>query len=111
AECTKEEAIESESTAAYIKTWQELDTHFSKYGHCDDGAIAAGYSESVSLLMETKWSEFLSYKMENNFLHFVINHIDETWDMDRVNKVTSLAEKNCNVDKKEICDEILELSY
>ena len=70
-ECTKQEAIESELTSAYIKTWQELESHFIKYAHCDDGAIAEGYSESVSTLMGTKWSEFLAYSMDEDFLNFV----------------------------------------
>jgi hypothetical protein len=77
AECTEQEAIESETTAAYIKSWQELKAHYHKYGHCDDGAIAEGYSESVSYLMETKWPEFLDYEMDKSFFSFVKGHVDE----------------------------------
>ena len=109
AECSKEEAIESESTAAYIKTWQELDSHFTKYGHCDDGAIAEGYSQSISFLMETNWTEFLNYRMKITFSDFVKKHIDETWEAKRLKKVAALAQMNCNQNKKTICDSILDL--
>ena len=106
-ECTKKEAIEAETTASTIKSWRELESHFSRYGHCDDGAIAEGYSESVSFLMENKWSEFLNYKMDKPFIIFVKKHVDETWEINRFNAVVKLASENCNESKKKICNAII----
>ncbi len=111
AECTKQEAIKAETTAAYVKSWEKLEEHYSKYRHCDDGAIAEGYSESVSFLMENQWPEFLSYKMGKPFFHFVQKHVDETWDINRYKKVALLASSNCNKSKKPICMDILDIKY
>jgi hypothetical protein len=109
--CTEQEAIESETTAAYIKSWQELKAHYHKYGHCDDGAIAEGYSESVSYLMETKWPEFLDYEMDKSFFSFVKGHVDETWETGRIKKVAESATSNCNETKRPICDAILDITH
>ncbi len=106
AECTRQEAIEAETTASSIKSWHELEAHFYKFGHCDDGAIGEGYSESVSYLMEDKWPEFLNYKMGESFFNFAKKHVDETWEINRYKKVAKLASTNCNKSKKSICDEI-----
>lgn len=111
AECTQQEAIEAEKTAVTIKSWQELESHFSKYGHCDDGAIAEGYSESISFLMENNWSYFLNYKMEKAFFDFVKKHVDETWEINRFRNVFVLASTNCNISKEPICKAILNVSY
>jgi len=111
AECTKQDAIKAETTAAYIQSWGKLEEHYSKYWHCDDGAIAEGYSESISFLMGNQWPEFLSYKMGNSFLYFVQRHIDETWDAHRLNKVAKLASSNCNKSKESICMPILNSNY
>ena len=83
AECTKQEAIAAETTSSTIRSWKELEANFHKYGHCDDGAIAEGYSETVSFLMESKWPDFLTYKMKKPFFDFVKKHVDETWEINR----------------------------
>ena len=108
-QCNQNEAIEAESTAAYIKSWNKLEEHYVSFGHCDDGAIAEGYSESVSYLMENNWPEFLSYKMELPFFNFVKKHIDETWGADRLKKVAQLASNHCNKAKEAICVRIQEI--
>ena len=107
AECTQQESFEAETNASSIKSWYELEANFYKFGHCDDGAIGEGYSESVSYLMENKWPEFLDYKMGESFFNFVKKHVDELWEINRFKKVAKLASTNCNKSKKTICDEIL----
>jgi regulation of enolase protein 1 (concanavalin A-like superfamily) len=43
--CTQEEAFAAEATVSDISTWKELYESYILYIHCDDGAIAAGYSD------------------------------------------------------------------
>jgi len=108
-ECTREEAIQAEATAAYIKTWSALEVHFNKYSHCDDGAISEGYSESVSFLLYSQWKEFLNYPMNDQFYWFIIKHNDETWEFNRTKAISKFAKENCNQSKKAICDAIISM--
>lgn len=53
--CSPKEAKAAEVVAASISSWKKLHYVFHKYGHCDDGAIGEGFSESISVLMTEQW--------------------------------------------------------
>lgn len=80
--CTKEGAQEAEGVVAVAKSWRQSHQQFERYAHCNDGAIAEGFSESVSLLLAEHWVNIgqlgAILKSDPAFRKFVIQHIDET---------------------------------
>lgn len=44
-------AMKAESEASTLETWQAVLALYKKYKHCDDGAIAEGYSSSIATLL------------------------------------------------------------
>jgi hypothetical protein len=108
--CTAQEAKEVEGIAAKIKSWGRLYHVFERYGHCDDGGIGEGFSESVSLLLAMQWEnvtelgEIVASKPQ--FLHFVIRHIDETVPTDRLGKIIENANTKCPSNMQIICGDV-----
>jgi len=109
--CSKSEAKEIELIADSLRSWQELYVAFKKYNSCDDGAIAEGFSESISLLMSEKWESIdqlhVYARKDSKFQKFVIKHLDETAPMERLKKIKMNAISNCGKNIKGICSDIL----
>lgn len=110
AECSKEEAMQAEATASQLKDWNEVYDSYRKYSHCDDGAIAEGYSESISQLLATKWDLLNSFekvaKKDKKFKDFVIKHIDQTMDEEARVKILDNATKHCPSKSNILCKRI-----
>jgi hypothetical protein len=49
--CSLDQEIAAESSAGTLRNWAEVYSSFERFGHCDDGAIADGYSESISKIL------------------------------------------------------------
>ncbi len=106
--CTQEEAMAAEEIAAYANSWETLENAFIKYEHCDDGSIAAGFSESVSNLLAYKWSELNYLKNKPQLYKFVLSHIDETWGM-QFEDVLKNVNRSCPNFAKSICQAVINL--
>ena len=110
AECTKEEAIQAETNASTLKNWEEVHAAFKKFAHCDDGAIAEGYSESVSQLLASHWDQLgrleKILKSDHNFEAFVIKHIDQTITKENAAKIVDNARSHCPKKSKALCKKI-----
>lgn len=108
--CTKEEAQAAEAVAATARSLGQLHRQFKRYSHCDDGAIAEGFSEAVTLLLAEQWQNVRrSYKVwrhDPTFRAFVIRHIDETVPTERLNRIAEHAQKRCASEMKGLCLEI-----
>lgn len=108
--CTIEEAQEVEMSAAMANSWMQLHQQFERYAHCDDGAIAEGFSESVSLLLAERWEDIGQLegilKTDPTFHTFVIRHIDGTTPAERLGRIAMNAAKQCPISLKELCRDI-----
>jgi hypothetical protein len=108
--CTNQEARAAEAVAATARSLEELHRQFESYSHCDDGAIAEGFSEAVTLLLAERWQKVQrSYKVlrhDSAFRAFVIRHIDETVPTERLNRIAENAQKRCSSEMKGLCLEI-----
>lgn len=108
--CTKEEAQEAEGVASIAKSWGQSHQQFKHYAHCDDGAIAEGFSESVSILLAEHWGDIgqlgAILKSDPAFRKFVIQHIDETVPVDRLERIAKNADKRCPRNLKKLCRDI-----
>ena len=107
--CTKEESIEAEGLAT-AQSWDELHQQFKRYVHCDDGAIGEGFSESVSILLAEHWGDIgqlgAILKSDPAFRKFVIQHINDTVPIDRLERIVKNVDKRCPRNLKKLCRDI-----
>jgi len=106
-QCTKTEAIAAEQEAESLKTWDQIYHSYNRFSHCDDAAIAEGYSESVTKLLADDWNSFnrlLSLTNRNTaFRAFVLKHLDDTVPADRLAKIANHARSNCPAKGRSLC--------
>ena len=109
--CTKAEAIAAETDASMLKSWDAVHESFQKYGHCDDGAIAEGYSDAVALLLANNWNTLPSLAKwvaaDPSFERFVLRHIDPTAAAKHLTKIASNAKLDCPGEHRILCDHLL----
>lgn len=108
--CATEEARSAEVVAATADSWVHLHQRFERYAHCDDGAIAEGFSEAVSSLLADQWTEIRQFDAmlasHSSFSEFVIRHIDETLPKERLERIGENARKSCPEGLELFCREI-----
>src|SRR5215210_6692328 len=79
-ECTRNEAMAAEKVAAKISNWLDVYGASRRYGHCADGAIAEGFTESVVHLLATKWESLPEVaalaEKHHRFRRFVLRHVN-----------------------------------
>jgi hypothetical protein len=110
--CSNEEAMEAERLFDWLDGWDDLYQHFKRFGHCDDGAIAEGYSDSVVHLLSSHWNHLRKLSKlsssDSRFLAFVIRHIDATVDEGELRNVIINSERHCPKSAKTLCSLINE---
>jgi hypothetical protein len=108
--CTAEEAQKAEAVSAVGRSWKQLHREFEQYAHCDDGAIAEGFSESITLLLADHWETMRQIEpmiaSDPAFRKFIIRHIDETVPADRLQRIARNASKQCPRNLMSICQDI-----
>src|SRR5262245_10380053 len=81
AACTGTEAAKAETDAASLKSWSDLYRAYDRYEHCDDGAVAEGYSNAVGGMLSQRWGEIVKLgslvEKHPSFKSFVLGHLDE----------------------------------
>jgi hypothetical protein len=108
--CSKEEAIEAEKSAAKLDGWDDVYRSFRRFGHCDDGAIAEGYSASIMHLLRFHWDQLQKLNelssSDSKFFAFVIRHIDATADQRDLKNVLIDSETHCPKSAQTLCSTI-----
>jgi len=111
-ECTKYEAYAAESLYPYLSSWNEMHMAYRAFGHCDDGSVAEGFDESISLLWEKHWE--LVPKMlkeitsDSGFKQFVYKRIgSETIPMERWRRIVNYAKAQCPSNANSFCKEVV----
>jgi len=109
-ECTREEAMAAENIAARLPDWKQIYGAFERFAHCDDGAIAEGFTESVVHLLATHWEtlpQVASYERKNAaFRNFVLRHINDTADTSELKRIARLASTQCPRGHDVLCSAI-----
>lgn len=109
--CSSEDAKKAEELAGVATNWGDLYDLYRNYHQCDDGAIAEGFSESVTILLSRSWDQVdkLNYivQKDNNFGLFVLKHIDETVPEGRIHEIADSATNRCASNAKILCAKIL----
>jgi hypothetical protein len=109
--CTTTEEKQVLDQADRLKDWDAVYRSFIQSAHCDDGAIAEGYSDTVGRLLARDWKHFgVLAKLvakDKKFEGFVLRHIDETLPIDVLKTIAINAEKSCPADQATLCRKIL----
>lgn len=111
-ECTKYEAYTAESLYPYLSSWNEVHMAYQAYGHCNDGAIAEGFDEAISLLWANHWEQVPEMLRETSsdagFNQFVFKRIgSETIPMERWQKIVDNAKAHCPSVAQSFCREVI----
>jgi hypothetical protein len=108
--CGAERAQQAEQVAASAQSWRQLHDMFSRFATCDDGAIAEGFSESVTVLLAEKWDQLPELSSiaasDSTFETFVVRHIDESAPQERLSRIAALASQQCRPDFVALCQRI-----
>ncbi len=110
AECTKDEARQAETVAATLRSWADIYSSYKKFSHCDDGAIAEGYSESVTQMLANHWNQIGDLRnqisKDEKFEKFILKHLDETISTDNSVKISKNVKNYCPKGSKALCKKI-----
>lgn len=111
-ECTREEAMAAEDSVSRLPDWKQIYRAFKRFAHCDDGAIAEGFTESVVHLLATQWEtlpQVASLESKNGeFLNFVLRHIDGSADTSELKRIAHLARTQCPTGHSLMCSAIFQ---
>jgi hypothetical protein len=93
-----------------LNAWDALYKSFRLYGHCDDGAVGEGYSESVAWILADRWKtlpRLSSLAAEDiAFRRFVLKHIDASDDMNDIKKIKGKVQTQCPQRLHKLCYDI-----
>lgn len=108
--CTEKEAIAADAEAETLRSWPAIHASYLKYSKCDDGSIAEGYSESISLVLEEKWADLPELqalvKLDAGFQNFVLKHLNESVPARRLSAIQSHARQRCAPNLSGLCGRI-----
>ncbi|WP_027485608.1 hypothetical protein [Rhodanobacter sp. OR87] len=111
AKCSQEMAMKAMDEASNLGTWSAVFESYKRYGQCDDGAIAEGYSASVADLLANHWadtSKLVTLANTNpDFGRFVLKHVDESMSLDQGKSIRDSATNNCSAGARKLCRAIL----
>jgi hypothetical protein len=109
--CSQADERAALEAAVKYKSWPALHQGFARYGHCDDGAIAEGFSESVTTILAGRWNDTTVLakigQRDPAFLRFVIRHVDATASSEKLQRIVYLSEKECPPSLAKICSDVL----
>jgi hypothetical protein len=98
------------SVSSAPRDWRILHYHFLKFGQCDAGAVAEGYSHGVVTLLAHSWQTLggLATVARNDpiFLKFVLAHIDATTAEEDLRQVQANVETACPPRHRDLCRRI-----
>ena len=108
--CTAQEAQAGEVSSATATSWKTLHRQFRLFGHCDDGAIGDGFSESVTRLLADQWATVRNVEpmiaADRDFWRFIVRHVDATVPPDRLQKIARNASERCPRSLEGFCADV-----
>ncbi len=98
-QCSLAEAQAAEDVVGRLKSWAAVHEAYVRFGHCDDGSIGQGFSESITILLSVKWDRLGDLRRvaakDRVFESFVVKHIDLTVPVERLEAIAKNAHQRC----------------
>jgi hypothetical protein len=110
-DCSPQEARMAEEGVDRLRSWADLHQAFTQFAHCDDGAVAEGYSDTVVEMLANRWPTLLQLNAlvstNPEFGDFVIRHIDVSarWSSSEV--AAQNAQTSCPKAAAALCSRIV----
>jgi hypothetical protein len=109
--CTIANGRRALEEADSLGTWDALYASYKKFGHCDEGAIGEGYSESVARILADHWSSLPRFDQlageDAPFREFVIRHLDATLNAQDVERIRAKATTHCPPGLRKTCTDLI----
>jgi len=109
-QCTDAQASEAENILDHLSDWDHVHNAFKRFGHCDDGALADGFSAAVAELLTTQWEtvERLSRVVERDrkFERFVLRHVDELMSPAEARVIVTNSRTKCPARARALCRQL-----
>lgn len=111
-QCLIDEAIQAETEADNLQEAKTLHSFYIRFSHCDDGAIAEGYSHSVVKVLTQKWNDQIGEinhltVADEKFRYFFLKHIDELMSSEEKKIIINNAQKRCPENSNFICEQLV----
>lgn len=108
--CSPEQAAAAEEEAGGLRDWSEVHRSYVKYAACDDGSVAEGYCESISRVLDDRWTELPDLHAlaqgDARFEGFVLRHLNETVPPKRLASIRAHALRRCPPGLSGLCRRI-----
>jgi len=108
--CTAKEVIAADAEAGTLRSWSAIHASYLKYAKCDDGSIAEGYAESISLVLEERWADLPELqalvKRDKSFESFVLKHLNESVPAKRLAAIQTHARERCVPNLNRLCGRV-----
>jgi hypothetical protein len=105
--CTQKEAMQAENEAARLPDWGAVYASFTRFAHCNQGAIGEGYSDTIVRLLTRQWGEFADLHRptakNKRFERFVLGHIDALMTREDLRLIAENAGSRCPSQAKRLC--------
>ena len=105
--CTRQDSYRAEYEADALKSWAAVHQAFKRYGQCDDGAIAEGYSASIAALLAWHWPAVRELseltRSDPMFERFVLYHVDDTLEMEQGKAIVANTRRHCPTGVEKLC--------
>jgi hypothetical protein len=110
--CSPAEAKQAEQAIDRVSTWPQLQKAFKDFRHCDKGAVAEVYTETiVRLAVEWKNVDGFVAEMQNpDFKGFVFAHLRSPAAKPELESVYSRAKASCPAKHETFCAELAEVA-
>jgi len=106
-QCTRADEMAALKVAGTLREWSEVSAAFQRYRHCDDGAIAEGFTDSIVRLLVSRWetlSEMAAFaEKQPEFRTFVLRHVDASADPGDLKRIAELAGSKCPSHHAKLC--------
>ena len=110
-QCSRADAQAAGAIAGSLSSWHSIYAAYERYGRCDDGAIAEGFTDSVVHLLATNWASLSDAQgliaKNPSFRSFVVSHVNASADSDEIAQVAALAATRCPPSATSLCKEIV----
>lgn len=110
--CTNqlEQQAEKQALRSTLRDWAAVHESYKKFGVCNDGVIAEGYSDAVAQLLAKHWNtlpDLIRFSSSDpTFKEFVLRHIDATDSDDDLKAADRNARLHCPSEARSLCSAI-----